>query len=213
MCIFYTLNESNKKVHLKLRFLNRQGSSAFKTTIMRNKFSRWNRLFLFAFGLFVAGAFAMKWMESDLIYNNEKISIFGLELFYPKEKIIEIFSGINEKVRTILNYHLSFDFIFMAGCYPGIACLCMMAAEGIRSKNIKGLLFIVAFLQLFGWTFDIIENYYLLKWLKQPVIGNEFGFYHVIVYSKWAIALSGALIALSTLVATLFKRKNPQSAI
>ena len=178
---------------------------------MRNNFARWNRLFLFCFGLFIAGAFAMKWMESDLIYNNEKISIFGLELFYPKEKIIEILSGISDKVKTILSYHLNFDFIFMAGCYPGIACLCMMAAEKIKSKNIKRVLFIFAFLQVFAWAFDIIENYYLLKWLKQPIIGNEFGFYHVIVYSKWAIALGGALIALLTLVATLFKRKNPQT--
>lgn len=180
---------------------------------MRNNFNRWNRLFLFALGLFVAGAFSMKWMESDLLYNDDKISIFGLELFYTKGKIIEIFSGINDKVKTILIYHLSFDFIFMAGCYPGIASLCMMAAEKIGSKNIKRLLFIVAFLQLFAWAFDIIENYYLLKWLKQPVIGNEFGFYHVIVYSKWGIALSGAMVALSTLVATLFKRKNPKSVI
>ena len=180
---------------------------------MRNNFNRWNRLFLFALGLFVAGAFAMKWMESDLLYNNENISIFGLELFYPKEKIIEIFSGISDKVRTILNYHLSFDFIFMAGCYPGIACLCMIAAEKVRSKPMQRVLFIFAFLQLFAWAFDVIENYYLLKWLRQSVIGNEFGFYHVVVYSKWAIALSGAVIALSTLVATLFKRKNPKSVI
>ena len=180
---------------------------------MRNNFNHWNRLFLFCLGLFIAGAFTMKWMESDLIYNNEKISIFGLELFYPKEKIIEILSGTSDKVKTILSYHLSFDFIFMAGCYPGIACLCMMAAEKIKSKNIKRVLFVFAFLQVFAWAFDIIENYYLLKWLKQPIIGNEFGFYHVVVYSKWAIALSGALIALLTLVATLFKRKNPQTAL
>jgi hypothetical protein len=180
---------------------------------MKNNFTRWNRLFLFCLGLFLAGAFAMKWIENDLIYNNEKISIFGLELFYPKEKIIEIFSGIHDKVKTILSYHLSFDFIFMAGCYPGIACLCMMAAEKMKAKNLKRILFILALLQLFGWVFDIIENYYLLKWLRQPEIGNEFGFYHVIVYSKWAIALSGALFALLTLVASLFKRKNPQSAI
>ncbi len=180
---------------------------------MSNKFARWNRLFLFCLGLFIGGAFAMKWIESDLIYNNEKISIFGLELFYPREKITEIFSGINDKVRTILNYHLSFDFIFMAGCFPGIASLCMMASERLTSKNIKRVLFIFAFLQLFAWAFDIIENYYLLRWLSHPVIGNEFGFFHVIVYSKWAIALGGTLTALSTLVASLFKRKNPQTAI
>jgi len=180
---------------------------------MKNNFLRWNRLFLFCLGLFIAGAFAMKWMENDLIYNGEKISIFGLELFYPKEKIIEILSGINDKVRTILNYHLSFDFIFMAGCYPGIAGLCMLAAEKVSPINIKRILFILAFIQLFAWAFDIAENYYLQKWLKRPNIGNEFTFYHVVVYSKWIIALTGALAALSVHVGLLFKKKNLKSQI
>jgi len=180
---------------------------------MKNDSSRWHRLFLFCFGLFIAGAFAMKWMESDLLYNNEKISIFGLELFYPKEKIIEIFSGINDKVRTILGYHLSFDFIFMAGVYPGIACLCMLAADRVNGKTQKRILFILAFLQIFGWTFDVIENYFLLKWLKTPVIGDEFGFYHLVVYSKWIIALTGALFAIVILVGSMFKRKNLKSPV
>ena len=155
----------------------------------------------------------MKWIENDLLYNGGKISIFGLELFYPKEKIVEIFSAIDDKVKTILGYHLSFDFIFMAGCYPGIASLCMMASEKvlpitIGSKVLKRILFILAFLQLFGWIFDITENYYLLKWLKHPVIGDEFGFYHVIVYSKWVIALTGLLVSLSILAASLFRKKK-----
>jgi len=180
---------------------------------MKNDLSRWQRLFLFCLGLFIAGAFAMKWMENDLLFNNEKISIFGLELFYPKEKIVEIFSGISDKVKTILGYHLSFDFIFMAGCYPGIACLCMIASAKAAGKNLKRILFILAFMQIFGWTFDVIENYYLLKWLKNPVIGDEFGFYHIVVYSKWIIALTGALLAIVILVSSVFKRKNLKSAI
>jgi hypothetical protein len=180
---------------------------------MKNDLYRWQRLFLFCLGLFIAGSFAMKWMENDLLFNNQKISIFGLELFYPKEKIVEIFSGITDKVRTILGYHLSFDFIFMAGCYPGITCLCIMASAKAAGKNLKRILFILAFLQIFGWTFDVIENYYLLKWLKNPVIGDEFDFYHVIVYSKWIIALTGALFAIVILVGSMFKRKNLKSAI
>jgi hypothetical protein len=50
----------------------------------------------------------MKWMENDLLFNNEKISIFGLELFLSKEKIVEIFSGINDKVKnyTWLSFEL-----------------------------------------------------------------------------------------------------------
>ena len=180
---------------------------------MKNDFSRWQRLFLFCLGLFLAGAFAMKWMESDLLYNNEKISIFGLELFYPKEKIVEIFSGINNKVKTILSYHLSFDFIFMAGCYPGIACLCMMSREKVKSKNLKMILFLLASLQLAAWAFDITENYYLLKWLKNPVIGKEFGFYHSVVYCKWIIALTGALFAIVILLGSMFKKKDLKSSI
>jgi hypothetical protein len=179
---------------------------------MKNDLPRWQRLFLFCLGLFIAGTFAMKWIENDLLFNNEKISIFGLELFYPKEKIVEILSGISDKVKTILSYHLSFDFIFMAGCYPGIACLCMMASAKVNT-NWKRILFILAFLQIFGWTFDVIENYYLLKWLKNPMIGDEFTFYHIVVYSKWIIALTGALFAIVILVSSVFKRKNLKSAI
>ncbi len=155
----------------------------------------------------------MKWMESDLVYKNEQISIFGLELFYPKEKIIEIFTGIDDKVKTILSYHLSFDFIFMAGCFPGIACLCMMAAGRVNAKKIKRILFALAFLQLIAWAFDVVENYYLLKWLKNPVIGEEFGFYHIVVYSKWIIAITSVLFAISILVSSMFKKKIPKSFI
>jgi hypothetical protein len=180
---------------------------------MKRDSTYWQRLFLFCLGLFIAGAFAMKWIENDLLFNNRKISIFGLELFYPKEKIVGIFSGINDKVKTILEYHLSFDFIFMAGCYPGITCLCMMASAKASVKNIKKILFILASLQIFGWTFDVIENYYLLKWLKNPVMGDEFDFYHVVVYSKWIIALTGALFAIVIFVGSMFKRKNLKSAI
>lgn len=172
------------------------------------KIRNWNRLFLFCLGLFIAASFAMKWMESDLIYNGEKISIFGLELFYSKERIREIFLGIDDKVRTILSYHLSFDFIFMVGCFPGIACMCMMASRKVSSNRLKRILFILAFLQLVAWAFDITENYYLLKWLKNPVIGDEFGFYHVVVYSKWVIALTAALFAICILGVSLFKRKK-----
>jgi hypothetical protein len=96
----------------------------------------------------------------------------------------------------------------MAGCYPGIACLCMMAIAKTKQPSLKKFVFIMSCLQLFAWAFDIIENYYLLKWLEQPVIGNEFGFYHIVVYSKWIIALTGALIATTILVSSMFKKKE-----
>jgi len=174
---------------------------------MKSKTIPWSRLFLFCTGLVIASAFAMKWMETDLVFNNNPISIFGLELYYSKEKIIEIFSGIDARIKTILGYHLYFDFIFMAGIYPGIASLCMIASEKVNVRVLKDILFGLAFLQLAGWAFDIIENYYILKWLKQPVIGKEFGFYHVVVYTKWAIALTGIFFAVGLLIIKRFSKK------
>ena len=179
---------------------------------MKSYFVNWNRLFLFCLGLAIASSFSMKWMEPDFIYNNNPVSILGLELFYTKEKIMEIFSGINDKVKTIIGYHLYFDFAFMAGVYPGIVCICMLAAKRVKRKWLMRILVVFAFLQFFAWIFDIIENYHLLKWLKNPVIGNEFGFYHVVVYSKWSIALAGAGLAILVLTASLFKRKNRKSS-
>lgn len=180
---------------------------AIKVCSMSNYTSKWNRLFLFCLGLFIAGSFNMKWLENDLVYNGDKISIFGLELFYNPEKIMTIFSGMDDKVKTILGYHLSFDFVFMAGCYPGIACLCMMAGEKVKSKNSKIFLRLLASLQLLAWAFDAVENYYLFKWLKNPVIGPEFGFYHAVVYNKWIIALAAFLFAVAVLFAGYLNKK------
>ena len=174
---------------------------------MTNNFSGWKKLFLFCLGLFIASGLAMKWIERELIYHGEPISIIRLEIYDSKERIISIFSGIDDKVKTLLKYHLSFDFIFMAGCFPGIASLCMMAAEKTIGKWLRKFLLVTAFLQLFAWAFDITENYYLLIWLKDPVIGDEFGFFHFVVYCKWSIALLGFLFPLIIFVGLLFKRK------
>lgn len=176
-----------------------------------NNRTTWNRLFLFCLGLFIASAYAMKWIEADLLFNGRLISIFGLELFYSKEKIVEIFTGLDDKVRTILGYHLSFDFVFMAGVYPGIASLCMLAAAKLKSKWLRWFLIFLSVLQAAAWAFDIIENIYLLKWLKSPVIGDEFRFYHTVVYSKWIIALAGAFISITLLLLAKWSKKirNP----
>jgi hypothetical protein len=84
----------------------------------------------------------------------------------------------------------------MAGVYPGIAALCMMARDKSANSVIRKTLFVFAALQLVAWGCDIVENCYLLKWIKDPVIGIEFGFYHIVVYAKWIIALFAALIAI-----------------
>lgn len=156
----------------------------------------WQKLFLFSLGLFAGTAFCMKWMEGDFIQNEQKFTVIGLEISYTKEKVASILSGLDEHVKTILRYHLNFDFVFMAGVYPGIAALCMMAREKSSGKIIRTILFVFAVLQLVSWGCDIFENCYLLKWIKNPVIGNEFSCYHFIVAAKWIIAIAGTLISI-----------------
>ena len=167
---------------------------------------RWKRLFVFGLGLVIGTAFCMKWMEDDLWVNNEKFTILGLELFYSKDKVQGILSGLDERVQTILRYHLYFDFAFMAGVYPGITSLCMMAREKITSPAAKKILYLLALFQLMAWAADLIENYYLLQWIKVPHIGNEFEWYHGIVMVKWILALTGILLSIPIVL-----RKKPMN--
>ncbi|MBI5857332.1 MAG: hypothetical protein HZB42_06750 [Sphingobacteriales bacterium] len=172
---------------------------------MNKNTDRWKMLFWCCLGLFTGTAFCMKWMEGDFIQSGRLFTIIGLEISYPKEKVITILSGLDEHVKTILRYHLNFDFVFMAGVYPGITALCMMARKKVNSAAVRKFLLAFALLQLPAWGCDVFENLSLLKWINDPVIGNEFGLYHFIVASKWIIALTGATLAIPIL---LFK-KNP----
>lgn len=172
---------------------------------MNVKPNRWKPLFLFCLGLFIAAAFCMKWMENDLLVNGEKFTIMGLELFYTKEKIMAIMANLDEQVRTILRYHLHFDFVFMAGIFPGIAALCMMAGRKLSPGISRNVLLSLAVLQSAAWAGDIYENLSLLKWMDSPVADDEFAWYHGIVAAKWIIALAGALAAS---IALLFTRKK-----
>ena len=164
----------------------------------------WKRLFLFCLGLAAASAFCMKWMESDLWANGEKFTILGLELSYARQQMVDVFMGMNETVEIILRYHLTFDFAFMMGVYPGIAAACMLAKYRISSTVLRRVLIALAILQFVAWACDIIENYYLLKWIDSPTL-DHFDFFHAVVYMKWIIAILAILIAGST----FFMRRAP----
>lgn len=163
---------------------------------MSTNYRRWQKLFLFCLGLFAGTALCMKWMEGDFFWNGEKFTIIGIEITNTRREVISILSGLDDHVKTILRYHLNFDFAFMAGVYPGIAALCMMAKEKSQSSILKKILFALALLQMIAWGCDIAENSYLFKWINNPAIGNEFKLYHIIVYAKWIIALAAALVAI-----------------
>jgi hypothetical protein len=84
----------------------------------------------------------------------------------------------------------------MAGVYPGIGALCMMARAKSGEVALRSILLALAILQTVAFGCDIAENCYLLKWIKNPVIGNDFELYHLVVAVKWVIALTGALVAI-----------------
>ena len=90
--------------------------------------------------------------------NNEKFTILGLGAFLFKTESDADSVSLDDRVQTILRYHLYFDFAFMAGVYPGITSLCMMAREKVHS-SVKKVLYLLAAFQLMAWAADIIENY------------------------------------------------------
>ncbi len=163
---------------------------------MSSNYRRWQVLFLFCMGLFGASAFCMKWMESGFLQGGQPFTVIGLEIGYPREKVAVILAGLDDHVKTILRYHLNFDFVFMAGVYPGIAALCMMSKDKSGNAALRKILIVLAVLQIVAWGCDIFENGCLLKWIRDPDIGNEFRLYHLVVATKWIIALIGAFVAI-----------------
>ena len=171
--------------------------------------TRWHSLFLFCLGIMIASGFIMEWLANDFWLGDEKFSILGLELFYSKKELLRVLSQIKQPAKIALNYQLIFDFAFMAGVYPGIASLCMIAREKPTRKSIRNILFALAMLQPVAWAFDIVENSYLLNWMEKPEIGEEFGSYHNIVAAKWLIAVTGAFsAAIVLLFKNLINQKN-----
>jgi len=109
-------------------------------------------------------------------------------------------ASLDPRVRTILEYHLFFDFAFMAGVYPGIALLCLMARKRGNSSSLKKSLYFLAALQLLAWLADVYENLWLLQWARHPFIGKEFASYHIAVVVKWVIALAGITLSVPLMI-------------
>lgn len=170
--------------------------------ILNNK--HWKTLFAVCLGIFTGTAFCMKWIEPGFRVNGELFTILGLEIFYSQEQVSAILSGIDSSVRTLLQYHLVFDFAFMAGVYPGIAALCMMARNKVQGVTIKKILLLLALLQFLALVCDVTENIFLLNWINSPGEICCFQFYHFIVIAKWILALTGAAAGILIL---LFQRK------
>jgi hypothetical protein len=93
----------------------------------------------------------------------------------------------------------------MAGVYPGIASLCMLARQKTASVVLRRILLLLAMFQLAALAADIAEN---ISWINNPAIGDELGWYHVIVLFKWIFALGGALLSIPILISKGYKRRS-----
>lgn len=136
----------------------------------------------------------MKWIEPEFIAGGRSFSIMDLELYLNREELMQLLKSLDDKTSTVVNYHLHFDFFFMAGVFPGIASICMLARERVERKLIRSALFSIALLQLIAWGCDIYENTHLIKWLKDPSSINNFELYHVLVRLKFIIAFTGIIL-------------------
>jgi len=179
-----------------------------KSFFMRSFHSRWRGLFLFSLGIAISTTFIMQWLATDFWLDDKKFSILGLELFYSKRQLIDVFTQIKQPAKIALNYQLIFDFAFMTGIYPAIASFCMLVRENVRSRSYRNLLFALAMLQPVAWAFDITENIFLLAWMEKPEIGDDFSTYHNIVAAKWLIAVSGTLCAIILGIAKQAKKRH-----
>lgn len=173
---------------------------------MHSPSMRWKKLLLFCLGLALGAGFCMKWIETDFLYSGGRFTILGLEWFYPKDKVIYILRSMDPVSGISLEYHLYFDFVFMAGVYPAIAAYGVLIA--IRSgEGARKCLIVLAAFQLLAWLSDIGENYYLLHWLRSPDVLQSWQWYHTLVAVKWLIVIAGIILPSIVWLFSIRKRK------
>ena len=101
-------------------------------------------------------------------------------------------NGLDPAVKNILIYHLSFDFMFMVGVFPGVAALLMMGRNKLSNSQIRKFLLTLAILQLIAWGCDITENIWLMTWIKNGVV-DQLQAFRFLVIAKWIIVCAGIL--------------------
>lgn len=165
------------------------------------------KLFFFCLGLFLASTFCMKVIERDITRKAPALSVMKLELTYSRQETTELLLAADPVQKDKLRYVLLFDFVFMAGCFPGIALLCLFVRKKYQSRGFRFALLVLAVLQLASWVLDIYENRSLLQWLQEPGSVQRFGLYRFIVQLKWILALAGVAVILAGSAGLLFRKK------
>lgn len=122
-----------------------------------------------------------------------------LDLQFPSSpaELVELIQNMPEDARRAVRAHLWVDFIFMAALYPLIALLCLVLGD--KTGAGQYFFWLIAALQFFAWLFDILENAYLLKKLRQPSVqpgARPFRNYTFYVYAKFILAFLGVAVTL-----------------
>lgn len=155
--------------------------------------------FMLSFTLMLFTALWMSVLGKKFSYRNTDgvdipFNILDLQFPSSEQELCNIMKGLSPAAKKAVRAHLWVDFLFMAGFYPSIAILCIIV--GYKTDVGQYFFWLVAALQLFAWLFDILENGYCLRKLREPVPGatnNAFKSYSFFVYAKFALCLAGVI--------------------
>ncbi|WP_373522763.1 hypothetical protein [Aquiflexum sp.] len=133
-----------------------------------------------------------------------KFNVMDFELPGSKENLNKlILEWSSPESKEFVLDQLRIDYLFMSTLFPTILMLCLLVRRRLQESFFKSktipkyqilnyLLLGLAFLQLFAWIFDIMENIRLSTWIKLGEVGNMFLF-ETLVKLKFLFAILGFL--------------------
>ena len=164
------------------------------------------KLFLLTFLVALAGFVIMAIFSIDFqLIDGHYFTIMDLEMPGSKENLIALYAQMTPQVLTSVKKNLYADFLFMMGCYPFVALVCLAAAR--KSQGFWQRIFsTLAILQIFPFVFDVIENISLLKWIDDSAYLMNFLVFQSIVWVKFILAVGAFLLSLIFLLYTAVKK-------
>jgi hypothetical protein len=180
---------------------------------------------LFALLLFITltATALMAWVSKDFkLMDGTHFSIMNIQLAQSGSSLQHMMSSFAPGTKSALLTQLNIDYIFMVGCYPAIAILCLIAIRRVTQISLlqkdldrnqsgafwKNLLMALALMQLIAWGLDVWENAQIEHWLNSINIDSNIGFFKTRVYIKFGLAIAGFFTAALLLLFTNGLLKN-----
>lgn len=163
----------------------------------------WWMLFLACLFIFLSTGIWMQRIANGFIIlpANLKFSMFELELPASESSLRKLILQMDDKVKGSVRRQLLVDYIFMLGCYVGIALLCYKTSMKMVAVG-KYIFLGLAALQVISWICDIVENIYLFDQLKNTSTelseksSSGYRFFQFLVKTKFILAFVGAICSL-----------------